>query len=327
MSVAIESEPLAGASDLVAISASMIVPSRLDGISIYACEPGDRQVRLFHAPNVPITAEWIRRLKEGRHRKLYVRTQDYQTFLSGLQENLKEFVDDESVSVTQRFELVNEVVRDVLGNSLASPDLDTTIAKVENLAQQVVELVCRSNVVSSELCGMMSHDYHTFTHVANVSYYCVMLAQECGIKSRGELNQVAVGAMLHDLGKNEIPDAILRKPTKLTDEEFRIIKKHPTTGFVQLCKRTDLTFAQLMMVYQHHEHLDGSGYPVGVSGSEIHPWARICTVADVYEALTSNRPYRVGLTADAAFRIMDKKASTAYDVEVYERWKALMLKR
>ena len=108
---------------------------------------------------------------------------------------------------------------------------------------------------------------------------------------------------------------------------MRIIKKQPTTGFVQLCKRPDLTFAQLMMVYQHHEHLDGSGYPVGVSGPEIHPWARICTVADVYEALTSNRPYRVGLTADAAFRIMDKKASTAYDVEVYERWKALMLKR
>ena len=72
------------------------------------------------------------------------------------------------------------------------------------------------------------------------------------------------------------PAAILTKPGKLTDAEFEIVKTHPTVGFRRLCKRTDLSFAQLMMVYQHHERLDGSGYPLGICGSEMHPWARIC---------------------------------------------------
>lgn len=137
---------------------------------------------------------------------------------------------------------------------------------------------------------------------------------------------VAIGAMLHDLGKSEIPDVILNKPGKLTDHEFRIVTTHPTIGFLKLGKRADITFAQLMMVYQHHEHLDGTGYPVRVSGDEIHPWARICAVADVFEALTSNRPYRAGMSMEVAFRIMDRQVGSFFDAEVYERWKALMKK-
>ena len=110
----------------------------------------------------------------------------------------------------------------------------------------------------------ISPDYHTFTHSANVSYYCVMLAKELGITSENELNQIAMGALLHDLGKLEIPASILTKPGKLTDWEFDVIKTHPTVGFRQLCQRQDLNHAQLMMVYQHHERLDGTGYPVRI---------------------------------------------------------------
>lgn len=326
MSITMTSKPAVGQGDFVAISASMIVPSRLCGISLYVCDQDNQQFRLFRAPNVPITPEWVERLEQSAHRKLYVSAHEHQEFQRYLQENIKEMVKDESVPVVQRFALLNEVVRDVLRKVLNTADLDTSIAKTEELGHQVVELVCRSNVISSELCKMMYHDYQTFTHVANVSYYSVMLAQECGIIAQDELCKVAIGAMLHDLGKSEIPDVILTKPGKLTDHEYQIVQTHPTIGLLRLGKRTDLSFAQLMMVYQHHEHLDGTGYPVRVGGSEIHPWARICTVADVFEALTSNRPYRAGMSMDVAFRIMDRQAGTFIDAEVYQRWKTLMQK-
>ncbi len=326
MSLTMNSKGVARRSDFVAISAAMIVPTRLCGISLYVCDQEDGQYRLFRAPNVPITPEWVERLEQGRHRKLFVSTHEHQEFQRYLQENIKEMVADESIPTTQRFALLNEVVRGVLGKELNSSDLDASIAKTEEMGHHVVELVCRSNVISSELCKLLYHDFHTFTHVANVSYYCVMLAKECGITAPDELRKVAVGAMLHDLGKSEISGAILTKPGKLTDHEFRIIKTHPTIGFLRLSKRTDLSFGQLMMVYQHHEHLDGTGYPVQVSGSEIHPWARICAVADVFEALTSNRPYRAGMNKDDAFRIMDRQMGTFFDVEVYEQWKTLMQK-
>ncbi len=95
---------------------------------------------------------------------------------------------------------------------------------------------------------------------------------------------------------------------------------HPTVGFEQLNFREDLTDGQLMMVYQHHERLDGKGYPVGVVDSEIHPWAKICSVVDVYEALTSYRPYRSPMPRKKVFEIMERDSGAAFDAEVLACW-------
>ena len=326
MSATMTAKPAAQRSDFIAISASMLVPSRLCGLSLYVCDQDDEQYRLFRAPDVPITPEWIARLEQDGHRKLYVSALEHQEFQRYLRDNIKHLVGDESIDVAQRFASLNEVVRDVLGEVLTLADLDEAIAKTEELGRYVVELVCHSNAIASELCSVMHHDYHTFTHSANVSYYCVMIAHENGITAKDDLCRVAMGAMLHDMGKREIPDAILTKPGKLTEAEFQIVKTHPTIGFRRLCKRPDLNFAQLMMIYQHHERLDGTGYPLGIGGSEMHRWARICAIADVFEALTSNRPYRPGMDTDAVFRIMDRHAGTRLDGEIYKRWKALIQK-
>lgn len=312
--------------DFMAISAAMLAPSRLCGLSLYVCDGVDGQFHLFRAPNIPITPEWIAKLERDGHRKLYISVLEHQEFQRYLRENIQQLVADESHSVGQRFSSLNLVVRDVLDEVHGQADLDASIAKIEELSHWVVDLISRSDAIVSELRGVMYHDYQTFTHSANVAYYCVMLAQECGITAKDELCRMAMGAMLHDLGKREVPDSILTKPGPLTDDEFRIVKAHPTIGLRLLGKRADLSFAQLMMVYQHHERLDGSGYPVRSSGSEIHPWARICAVADVFEALFSDRPYRAGLEMDAVLRIMDQQAGTHLDGEVYERWKTLMQK-
>ena len=305
----------------------MLCSSRLCGVNLYVNDEGNESYRLFRASHIPITEEWLRKLESSGRRKLYISSLDHQEFQRYLRQNLKDVLKDESIDVTQRFDSLNEVVRDVLGEAFSSGNPDEAVAKSEELGHHLVELICREDAVASELCGVMYHDYHTFTHSANVSYYCVMLAKESGIVSQEELRQVATGALLHDLGKLEISEAILTKPGKLTDEEFTVIKAHPTIGFRKLCRRTDLTLAQLMMVYQHHERLDGTGYPVRINGDEIHLWARICAVADVFEALTSNRPYRPGMSREAAFQIMDRQSGTALDGEIYQLWKALMQKR
>ena len=305
----------------------MLCSSRLCGVNLYVNDEGNESYRLFRASHISITEEWLRKLESSGRRKLYISSLDHQEFQRYLRQNLKDVLKDESIDVTQRFDSLNEVVRDVLGEAFSSGNPDEAVAKSEELGHHLVELICREDAVASELCGVMYHDYHTFTHSANVSYYCVMLAKESGIVSQEELRQVATGALLHDLGKLEISEAILTKPGKLTDEEFTVIKAHPTIGFRKLCRRTDLTLAQLMMVYQHHERLDGTGYPVRINGDEIHLWARICAVADVFEALTSNRPYRPGMSREAAFQIMDRQSGTALDGEIYQLWKALMQKR
>ena len=92
-------------------------------------------------------------------------------------------------------------------------------------------------------------------------------------------------------------------------------------GFRRLCHREDLSYAQLMMGYQHHERLDGKGYPVGIGAEEIHPWARVCAVVDIFEALTSNRPYRVDMPFEKAFEILDRNCEVALDEEIVRCWK------
>jgi HD-GYP domain-containing protein (c-di-GMP phosphodiesterase class II) len=171
---------------------------------------------------------------------------------------------------------------------------------------------------------VLYHDYHTFTHSANVAMYCAMLARALGISDRDELNAIAVGALLHDAGKLQIPASILTKPAELTEAEVAIVREHPRLGFRMLCQRPDLSFGQLMMIYQHHEKIDGSGYPVHAVGSELHDWGKMCAVTDVFEALTSNRPYRLGLSFAKAAEIMQHHPGTAFDGEMLSCWIGLI---
>src|SRR5205814_137178 len=141
-----------------------------------------------------------------------------------------------------------------------------------------------------------------------------------------ELSAIAAGGLLHDAGKLDIPSEILTKPGKLTDAEFTIVRRHPTLGFRKLCHRKDLSLGQMMMIYQHHEHVDGGGYPVRSVLRELHEWGRICAVADVFEALTSNRPYRAGFSFPTACGIMQEQSGTSFDKDFLKCWMQLVSK-
>jgi HD-GYP domain-containing protein (c-di-GMP phosphodiesterase class II) len=99
---------------------------------------------------------------------------------------------------------------------------------------------------------------------------------------------------------------------------------HPILGFRKLAHRPELNEGQLMMAYQHHERIDGRGYPVGCVGSEIHPWAKLCSVVDVFEAVTSRRPYRQPLSRSKALELQERESGTAFDAEMLKCWKSVI---
>src|SRR5262249_29729089 len=154
---------------------------------------------------------------------------------------------------------LNEVIRDVLGDIFRRGNLDQRMEQIKELGEKTVRAICRDDIVLTELRGVLYHDYHTFTHSANVAFYCVILAKSLGTSDQAERTAIATGGPRHDPGKLDIPADILTKPGRLTDEEMTVVRRHPTLGFRKLCHRRDLTFGQLMMVYQHHEHLNGKG--------------------------------------------------------------------
>ena len=109
----------------------------------------------------------------------------------------------------------------------------------------------------------------------NVAAYCVLAAAAVGLSKKAELAEIAMGGLLHDIGKRFMPRHLLNKNTSFDEDEKRLIRTHPQKGYEELCRFENISFGQLMMVYQHHERIDGTGYPVRVTGAEMHLWAKI----------------------------------------------------
>src|SRR5262249_4669664 len=138
-----------------------------------------------------------------------------------------------------------------------------------------------------------------------------------------ELEQVVLAASLHDIGKIGVPDRVLLKEGALTDEEFEWIRKHPEWGWAAVRNVRDFQNASLLLLH-HHERWDGSGYPAGLRGTDIPLGARIITVADSFDALTTNRPYRTARTTEFALNEIVRCAGTQFDEEVVHAFCAAM---
>jgi HD-GYP domain-containing protein (c-di-GMP phosphodiesterase class II) len=205
-------------------------------------------------------------------------------------------------------------------------DCSQFVSLSEKIGRDITSFIAANNVLPRELFRIARHDFNTFAHVTNVAGYCVVLAECLGISDRGELEQIATAAMLHDIGKRFIPASILTKPGRLAPAERDAIEMHPTRGYEELCERSDLSVGQLMMVYQHHERIDGGGYPVGVEGHDIHPWARMLAVVDVFDAMTGKRSYRNPASSRDALNYILRNSGTHFDREIAQCWVSAMNK-
>jgi putative nucleotidyltransferase with HDIG domain len=156
-------------------------------------------------------------------------------------------------------------------------------------------------------------DPYTGGHTARVTSYALLLGQELGL-SPEDLDLLRIGTPLHDIGKIGIDDAILSKPGKLTPAEFEVMKTHTTKG-AKLLEQVPGLRVVIRIVRSHHERWDGLGYPDALKGEEIARLARIVAVADAFDAMTSDRPYRQGLPADAAFAEVEKQRGRQFDPE------------
>lgn len=172
-----------------------------------------------------------------------------------------------------------------------------------------------------------SHE-DTLGHSQFVSRYTVLLAKALGIREKGFLQNLERGALLHDIGKIGVPESILRKAGPLTAMEREVIKDHPWLGY-KMIEGFGFLRAAAQVVLHHHERFDGKGYPYGLAGSDIPLGARIFSLADTLDAITSDRPYRGGKSFEAAIREIERSSGTQFDpmiVDVFlsiprEKWR------
>ena len=204
----------------------------------------------------------------------------------------------------------NDLIRDI------NDALQKEVMKKTKELRAALELAKEAEYEMVVKLGMIAEfrDFETGQHIRRISYYAKLLAQLYGL-SEEEQNILFYSAPLHDVGKIGIPDNILKKPGPLTPEEFEIIKLHTTIGAKIL--ESDPRFVTLkagkIIALQHHEKWDGSGYPCGLKGEEIHIYARIVAICDVFDALTSDRVYRPAFTIEKSLDIMKKGEGSHFD--------------
>ena len=321
------------ANDYVPISVATLLPTEVVGLNLFQQETTEskradssqqagERYSLYRASEYPLTHEDLERLRSRGVHRLYISKASQATYQKYLRKLAASSTND-LIPLNARAGALNEVVRDVLHAAFARDDADQTIGAAEKLGRLAADIITSDEFTTSDLFDVLHHDYATFTHSANVAFYCGMLGAELGF-SKEEIQCITTGGLLHDLGKLEIGEEILCKPGRLDESEFRLIKMHPLLGFRKLVHRTDISEAQLMMAYQHHERLDGTGYPVGQMTDGIHPWAKICSIVDVFEALTSQRPYRSPMPHSKAIAVLQRDSGTAFDPEILQCWIAII---
>lgn len=182
----------------------------------------------------------------------------------------------------------------------------------------ILDNILENSGAAVNLINIKMFDDYTYTHSVNVATISLLIASKLGIDKKN-LTELGIGALFHDIGKIRVPHKILNKNEKLSEEEFKIMKKHPEYVNEILKEQKGFSETGKVIAMQHHEKFDGTGYPYGVAGKEINYFARIVAIADVYDALTTDRVYRKAMLPYEAIRMILSWSGTQFDPELVGR--------
>lgn len=160
-----------------------------------------------------------------------------------------------------------------------------------NIADSLMSAIEENDAMAIDISALKTSDEYTFKHSVDVATISMIVAKNMGM-TRDEVHEIGITGLLHDVGKTKIPPEILNKPGRLDDAEFEIMRQHSVYGYRIIKDRPDLLEEIKLGVLQHHEKINGAGYPLGLSADKICPYAKILSVADIYDALVTERPYK-----------------------------------
>jgi putative nucleotidyltransferase with HDIG domain len=199
------------------------------------------------------------------------------------------------------------------------PDLPGALQAVEGLS----EAVTQNRTALVALTAMRNYDNYTFTHMVNVSILTMGQARALGIEGR-LLREFGLSALMHDIGKVRTPKEILNKPDKLTDDEFAIMKRHTVDGAEILRRTPEMPILAPVVAFEHHLRMDGTGYPVVAKRASLNLGTMLCGIADVYDAMRSQRAYQQAFPSDRILAVLKKNDGTQFDQHLVRRFVQLL---
>lgn len=255
--------------------------------------------------NSLIKKEYLVRIKSLGYAGVYIKDD----FSEGIE--IQEFISPE-IKVATIKKLKDIYAADAENNTKV---IGSSIKDMKGIVSNIVDDIISNKEVLINVMDLKVYDDYTYYHSINVAVLSVAIGIGIGL-NRETLNALGISALLHDIGKKFVSKDILEKKGKLTSEEFDVIKEHSRNGFTYIRENFNLSAVSNVAILEHHERYDGTGYPVGKNGESITAFARILAVVDVYDALTSKRPYHEPMLPHLALKYIEDESGKLFDPHV-----------
>lgn len=259
----------------------------------------------------------------NNHENIYIPSQQKSDLINYINDHISEFISKTSISSTEKSKRLYNNAINVMKDLFEKPINKETIAESKRSINKVIDGILDGNVTLSSLLEVTSYDYYTYTHSVDVAVYSVALAKYLGLDNH-VIKKIGEAAILHDIGKTKIDIEILNKQGKLTQGEFEIMKNHPQYGYEILKEQGENDPYILLGALQHHEKIDGTGYPKGLTLKEINPISMIIACADIFDALTTKRSYKEPLSSFEALTIMHNQMISGLNKNILEKFIKMM---
>ncbi len=284
----------------------------------------DGEFALYREKNYKLTQKDIDQLIEADVHLAYVPIEEHGQYYQIIEKGLGEIVTDPEIQQEKKAEILYSTCIALVDQLYDEPPEKAEFDRVENASRSLVEMVIQNQNSFKHLFDVSNHDFYTATHMVNVCTSLVTLGMQMNL-DRETLTEIGTGALLHDIGKLFIPKEILNKEEKLTDDEYRQLQQHVTLGVDYLESKTSLSPIAMAIVKEHHERLDGSGYPHGLKGEELSIFGRMSGMIDTYEAMTSVRPYRKkSFSLSEVMKTLFKETPHKFDPGIFEHFQNMV---
>jgi HD-GYP domain-containing protein (c-di-GMP phosphodiesterase class II) len=255
-------------------------------------------------------------LDEKQNEMFYIREIDlYKYYRFNILKHLLLGLVQDKPPAREVFQRVYPVATRILQDYLEIPTSDEFLVLLDELPMALSKSLDSENLRFQELFAITLKEDTIHAHCVNVGMYCLCLARELGM-NRKDREEICRGGMLADIGKKFIPMEVMFKKEALTDEDRQTIRLHTAFGKKKLNEQRRYSKTVLRMAGEHHENFDGTGYPLKLAGNEINTAARVCKIMDVFNALTSHRPYREVMTPIQALTLMKEKMGEQFDTQL-----------
>lgn len=308
-----------GRDEFFPVSPLMLFPEAMGRFSVYLRQQGGYV--LYTSAGETFTEAHRKRLHDMGVEEIFVESSDREQFDQYVAANLGRILQDESIVLADRSRIfvdtAGSAIREALSTRLPGDISPRLFRRVSDIVGASLDFLAGENALKA-LGPFIAGDYRTYTHSLQVFLYTVSMLATYEM-DRETLFEFGLGAMLHDLGKTRIPRRILEKRGSLSQEERELVQTHPVQG-VAACANLGISQNTFNCILFHHERMDGSGYPSGISGAEIPRAVRVLGLADVYDALTTDRPYAKASTPYEALSVIRHDLEGQFDMDVYKRF-------